>query len=197
SSDPSWERRRTSVTALEYGTGFDGFDLTAITGFTTFDRDFVLDFDGSPLTLGVTELDVRDRTISQEIRLTSTGAGPLKWVLGVNAFKQSTDADFNLGAMSTDRHTEIDQNGVALYGFTEYAISERFRLGGGLRLDHVSSEAWQSFTSPMARLRYKGDESSTTLLPKLTLAYDLSEATTIHASYARGYMPAGYNYGFR
>ncbi|MCE8419938.1 TonB-dependent receptor [Rhodovulum sulfidophilum] len=195
-SDPSWERRRTSVTALEYGTGFDGFDLTAITGFTTFDRDFVLDFDGSPLTLGVTELDVRDRTISQEIRLTSTGAGPLKWVLGVNAFKQSTDADFNLGAMSTDRHTEIDQNGVALYGFTEYAISERFRLGGGLRLDHVSSEAWQSFTSPMARLRYKGDESSTTVLPKLTLAYDLSEATTIHASYARGYMPAGYNYGF-
>lgn len=80
-SDPSWERRRASVTALEYGTSFDGFDLTAITGFTTFDRDFVLDFDGSPLPLGITEMDVRDRTISQEIRLTSTGAGPLKSTL--------------------------------------------------------------------------------------------------------------------
>lgn len=89
-SDPSWERRRASVTALEYGTSFDGFDLTAITGFTTFDRDFVLDFDGSPLPLGITEMDVRDRTISQEIRLTSTGAGPLKCC---SAWNKGSDAD--------------------------------------------------------------------------------------------------------
>src|SRR5690606_32389095 len=113
-SDPSWETRRSSINALQYGTSFDGFDLTAITGFTTFDREFVLDFDGSPLPLGVTEMDVRDRTISQEVRLTSTGESPLKWTLGVNVFSQSTKADFNLGAMSTDRHTEIDQKGAAL-----------------------------------------------------------------------------------
>lgn len=195
-SDPSWERRRASITALEYGTSLDELDLTAITGLTTFDRNFVLDFDGSPLPLGVTEMDVRDRTLSQEIRLTSTNAGPMKWVLGFNTFKQSTDADFNLGAMSTDRHTKIDQTGAAIYGFAEYSLLERFRLGVGLRVDHISSDAWQSFTSPMMSLRYEGSDSSTTLLPKLTLAYDISNATTIHASYSRGYMPAGYNYGF-
>lgn len=195
-SDPSWERRRTSVTALEYGTGFDGFDLVAITGFTTFDREFVLDFDGSPLPLGVTGMDVRDRTVSQEIRLTSNGEGPLKWTVGANAFKQRTNADFNLGAMSTDRHTEIDQTGAALYGFTEYSVTDRLRMGAGLRVDHISSDAWQHFSSPMANLRYQGSDTSTTLLPRLTFAYDLSGATTVHASYARGYMPAGYNYGF-
>ncbi|WP_151718394.1 TonB-dependent receptor [Gemmobacter serpentinus] len=195
-SDPSWETRQISVTALEYGKGFDGFDLTAITGFTTFDRAFVLDFDSSALPLGVTELDVRDRTFSQELRLTSNMEGPLKWSLGANVFKQSTKADFNLGAMSTDRHTEIDQRGAALYGFAEYAITSRFRVGAGLRADHISSDGWQSLTSPMAALRYEGRESATTLLPKLTLAYDLSDTTLLHASYARGYMPAGYNYGF-
>lgn len=195
-SDPSWERRRSTVTALEYGTSFDGFDLTAITGLATFDRDFVLDFDGSPLPLGVTGLDLRDRSLSQEIRLTSTTEGPLKWVLGVNVFRQSTEADFNLGALSTDRHTEIDQTGAAIYGFAEYAPSDRFRLGAGLRVDHIASEAWQSFASPLASLRYEGSDRSTTVLPKLTLAYDLSDATTLHGSYARGYMPAGYNYGF-
>lgn len=195
-SNPSWERRRTSVTALEYGTGFDGFDLVAITGFTTFDREFVLDFDGSPLPLGVTGMDVRDRTVSQEIRLTSNGEGPLKWTVGANAFKQRTNADFNLGAMSTNRHTEIDQTGAALYGFTEYSVTDRLRMGAGLRVDHISSDAWQHFSSPMANLRYQGSDTSTTLLPRLTFAYDLSGATTVHASYARGYMPAGYNYGF-
>lgn len=195
-SDPSWETRRSSINALQYGTSFDGFDLTAITGFTTFDREFVLDFDGSPLPLGVTEMDVRDRTISQEVRLTSTGESPLKWTLGVNVFSQITKADFNLGAMSTDRHTEIDQKGAALYGFTEYAFSDRARIGAGMRVDHISSDAWQQFSSPMTSLRYGGDDSSTTLLPKLTFAYDLFDTTTLHASYARGYMPAGYNYGF-
>lgn len=195
-SDPSWERRRTSVTAFEYGTGFDGFDLVAITGFTTFDREFVLDFDSSPLPLGVTGMDVRDRTVSQEVRLTSNGEGPLKWTVGANAFRQRTDADFNLGAMSTDRHTEIDQTGAALYGFSEYSVTDRLRLGAGLRVDHISSDAWQHFASPMANLRYQGSDTSTTLLPRLTFAYDLSDATTVHASYARGYMPAGYNYGF-
>ena len=195
-SDPSWERRRSSITALEYGTSFDGFDLTAITGFTTFDREFLLDFDGTPMPLGVTVMDLSDRAISQEFRLTSAGDGPLKWTLGFNAFRQKTRVDFNLGAMSTDRHTEIDQTGAALYGFAEYAFSDRFRMGAGLRVDHISSDGWQRFTSPMASLRYEGSDSSTTLLPKLTFAYDLSEATTIHGSYARGYMPAGYNYGF-
>jgi iron complex outermembrane receptor protein len=195
-SDPSWENRRMSVTALEYGTSFDGFDLTAITGFTTFDREFALDFDSSSLPLGVTEMDIEDRALSQDIRLTSNSEGPLKWTLGVNAFTQNTDADFNLGAMSTDRHTEIDQWGAGLYGFAEYAFTDRFRIGAGLRVDYVSSKAWQRFSSPTANLRYEGSDSSTTLLPKLTLAYDVSDATTIHASYARGYMPAGYNYAF-
>jgi iron complex outermembrane receptor protein len=116
--------------------------------------------------------------------------------VGANAFKQRTDADFNLGAMSTDRHTEIDQTGAALYGFTEYSVTDRLRMGAGLRVDHISSDAWQHFSSPMANLRYQGSDTSTTLLPRLTFAYDLSGATTVHASYARGYMPAGYNYGF-
>lgn len=128
--------------------------------------------------------------------MTSTSEGSLKWVVGLNAFNQDTDADFNLGAMSTDRHTEIDQIGAAAYGFAEYALADRLRVGAGLRVDHISSDAWQSFTSPLAKLRYEGSDSSTTVLPKLTLAYDLSDSTLVHASYARGYMPAGYNYGF-
>ncbi|WP_186393226.1 MULTISPECIES: TonB-dependent receptor [unclassified Pannonibacter] len=195
-SDPSSENRRSTVSALQFQTVFDTFDLTAITGLATFDRDFQLDFDGSPLRLGVTSLDLRDRTVSQEIRLTSAGAEPLKWTLGVSGFRQWTRADFNLGSMSTDRHTEIDQTGAALFGFAEYALSDRFRLGSGLRIDHVSSRAWQRFTSPRSRLRYSGSDHSTAVLPKLTAAYDVTGATTVHASLARGYMPAGYNYGF-
>ena len=195
-SDPSSENRRSTVSALEYKGVFDTFDLTAITGLATFDRDFRLDFDGSPLRLGVTSMDLSDRTVSQEIRLTSANGESLKWTLGVSGFRQWTRADFDLGSMSTYRHTEIDQTVAALFGFAEYALSERFRLGSGLRIDHVSSSAWQRFTSPRSSLRYDSSDNTTELLPKFTAAYDLTGATTVHASLARGYMPAGYNYGF-
>ncbi|EPX84095.1 TonB-dependent receptor [Salipiger mucosus] len=196
-SDPSSETRDMSVTALEYSQSFDGFDLTAITGFTTFNRDFTLDFDSSRLPLGVTTLDLEDRMLSQEIRLTSPeGAGPLKWSAGVHVYRQKTDVAFNLGALSTDRQTEITQSGIGLYGFGEYAVNDRLRLGAGVRLDWTESDATQQLTTMAGSSRYEGSQSDLTVLPKLTAAYDVTPDTTLYGTLARGYLPGGYNYAF-
>ncbi|WP_460275751.1 TonB-dependent receptor [Celeribacter sp. ULVN23_4] len=195
-SDPSSETRDSSVTSLTYRQSFDGFDLTSITGFTTFDRAFDLDFDGSQLALGVTEMDLSDRMLSQELRFTSTGSDEFKWAAGIYAFHQDTDVDFNLGSMSTDRHTEIDQTGVALYGTAEYLVAERLTLGAGLRLDWIDSEAEQTLTTSSGSSTYEANDTGLTALPKLTASYALAPETTLYANIARGYMPAGYNYGF-
>ncbi|ADE87316.1 TonB-dependent receptor [Rhodobacter capsulatus] len=197
-SDPSRENRRSSVTSLDYAQTLDGFDLTTITGFTTFDRDFLLDTDSSPLPpipgVAVTAFDLKDRMISQEIRLSSLeGAERFKWSLGLHAYHQATDVDFDLRGMGARRVTSITQNGVALYGLGEVALTDRLRLGGGLRIDHIASSASQTFSLAGS---YAASDATTTPLPKATLAWDISDRTTLHASYARGYMPAGYNYAF-
>ncbi|MEM6905928.1 MAG: TonB-dependent receptor, partial [Pseudomonadota bacterium] len=197
-SDPSTESRRSSVTSFRVDHGFEDFELRSTTGFTTFSRDFVLDFDTSPLTLGVTTQDLDDWMVSQEFRFSSApdSGGPLTWSVGVSGFHQVTDVDFNLGAFATDRSTEIEQTGLALYGFAEYAVTEDLRIGAGGRLEYLHQEGSQLFTSPLATLSYSASEDTVTFLPKVTVAFDLTEAALIYANASRGYLAGGFNYNF-
>jgi len=197
-NDRSTESRDINVTSLRVNHEFDGMDFVSITGLTGFDRKFTLDFDTSPLTLGVTQLDLEDRTISQEFRLSSPkdSSAALKWSAGLSAYKQATDVSFNLGAFNTRRDTKIEQDGAALFGFAEYAVNDRLRIGAGARVDHVSSKGTQTFAAPFGTRTYSVDQSSTEFLPKLTAAYDLSAETLLYGSLSRGYLAGGYNYNF-
>ncbi|MEM8704030.1 MAG: TonB-dependent receptor plug domain-containing protein, partial [Pseudomonadota bacterium] len=100
-NDRSDERRTSAIQSLRLFHRFDGFDLTAISGFTNFQRDFVLDFDTSPLPLGTTVFDLEDNALSQELRLNSRlddgyAKGSLNWSTGVYVAYQDTDVDFDL-----------------------------------------------------------------------------------------------------
>lgn len=197
-SDRSSESRTTNITSLRVQHSFEWGEFISITGLTGFDRDFTLDFDTSPLTLGVTTLDLKDRAISQEFRLSSPSesSAALKWSAGVSFYQQDTDVTFDLGAFATMRQTRIEQEGAALFGFAEYAVSERLRLGAGARLDYTTSTGTQTFTSPLGASTYAADQSSTEFLPKLTAAYDLTPQTLVYGSLSRGYLAGGYNYNF-
>lgn len=201
-SDPSSETRDIRVTSLRIRHSFEWGEFTAITGATGFDREFTLDFDTAPINLGVTEFDLEDRLISQEFRFASPpdSDGPWKWSAGISAYTQDTDTIFDLSAVAavgaTLRDTEITQDGVALFGFAEYAVTDRLRLGMGARLDRVSSSATQVFTSALGSSTYSADQSDTEFLPKITAAYDLNGRTLIYGSVSRGYLAGGYNYNF-
>ncbi|MEM1277796.1 MAG: TonB-dependent receptor, partial [Pseudomonadota bacterium] len=197
-NDRSTENRSSTVTSFRADHSFDGFELRATTGFTTFSRDFTLDFDTSPLPLGVTVQDLDDWMISQEVRLSSSpdASGPLTWSVGAAAYHQVTDVDFNLGAFSTNRATEIDQTGFALFGFAEYRVLEKLRLGAGGRLDYLQQDGSQDFSSPFVTLSYSASEDTLTFLPKVTAAYDLTDDVLLYANASRGYLAGGFNYNF-
>ncbi|MGR3622405.1 TonB-dependent receptor [Pseudophaeobacter sp.] len=195
-NDRSTETRAIDVTSLRVRHDLDWADFTSITGITGFDRDFELDFDASPLSLGVTRLDLEDRMMSQEFRLSSpaNADGPLKWSAGLSFYTQETDVSFDLGAFATNRDTQIEQDGAALFGFAEYAVSERLRIGAGARLDYTSSSGRQTIQSPLGTDTYDAEQNETVFLPKLTAAYDLNPDTLLYGTISRGYLAGGYNY---
>lgn len=197
-NDASTEQRKSHLTSLRITKDFEGFTFTSITGLTGYDRDFTLDFDTAPLPLGVTVLDLEDDMLSQEFRLASQedADGRLSWSAGLHVYRQNTAVDFNLGSFAVDRHTEIEQTGASLYGFAEYAVTDRLRLGAGGRLDYQDSKGVQSLTSPLGSATYGSANDSLTFLPKLTAAYDLSDDAMLYASLSRGYLAGGYNYNF-
>ncbi|MEM1049023.1 MAG: TonB-dependent receptor [Pseudomonadota bacterium] len=200
-NDRSDERRTSAIQSLRLFHRFDGFDLTAISGFTNFQRDFVLDFDTSALPLGTTVFDLEDNALSQELRLNSRlddgyAKGSLNWSTGVYVAYQDTDVDFDLRGLGVARVTDIELFNAALFGFAEYAVTDRLRFGAGGRLDYLTTTGEQTFSTAMFSSTYGQDLDFLTFLPKATASFDLTDQATAYATLSRGYLPGGYNYNF-
>lgn len=65
---------------------FDSFNLETSTGYMRTDIEQHGDSDASNVRLGYTDIDVKPRTISQEVRILSTDGGRFNWIVGAYAF---------------------------------------------------------------------------------------------------------------
>lgn len=192
----SWDEGTTAVQSLRLDRRFDDIDLTAVTGWTHYRRDFRMDLDGTRLPTLPTLMDHDDDALSQEVRLASADPdATVRWVGGVYAFREWTDLDFSIGTPRVTRRTTIDQTGLAGFGQAEVTVAEGLRVGLGGRVEWVTQEGRQSYLSATENRTYGRDLDSVTVLPRVSLSYDLSPSTMVFASYARGYLPGGYNYG--
>lgn len=100
--DPS-NKIETQGTSLHIDYDFDSFSLTSITAFRTLDQfqSGDIDFTSAQL-ISPSAADTRDTqidTFTQELRLTSTGDGPLQWMVGAFYFNEEVthDETFGLG----------------------------------------------------------------------------------------------------
>lgn len=191
----AWDDSTSAVQALQVNRRFEDVELTAITGWTHYDRDFQMDVDTAALPTLPALYSHTDDALSQELRLASTDAAArLKWLGGFHAYREWTDIDYAIGTPRVTRRTEIDQTGVAGFGQVEYAVLERLRLGVGGRVEHVGQSGDQSYASAALNTAYGANQDVTAFLPRVTAAFDLTPETMLYASQARGYMPGGYNY---
>lgn len=172
-----------------------GAELTAITGYTHYDRDFVMDLDAAQLPSPPSVLALENRMLSQEFRLSSAEGEPgMRWLLGSYLFTEESDIDFTIGAPSTLRQTTIDQDGIALFGQLELPLSPRLTLAAGARLEYLKQQGAQQMSSMFSRGQYSGESNHTELLPRVDLSYRTDGDLTLYVSLARGYLPGGYNY---
>jgi len=193
----SWDDSTTAVQALRVTHRLDGLEVTAITGWSHYDRDFQMDVDSAPLATLPALYDHTDDALSQELRIaTDDPSARLKWLGGLYTYREWTDIDYAIGTPRVRRKTSIDQTGVAGFGQVEYGLTERLRVSAGARLEWVGQSGDQTYASAALNSAYGEDLDVTVLLPRFTLSYDLTSASTLYASYARGYMPGGYNYAF-
>ena len=172
------------------------FEVTSITGLTTFDRDFVLDFNSTPFP-GITQFDLSDDTVSQEIRVTGgKEKDPFRWLIGAYGFREDLDVLFNLAAIGVSRDTSVDTEGIAFFGQVTVSPVSRLRITGGLRYEHLDLEGEMDFATPFFAANFAQDLSYDTWLPKASIAVDVTDQTMIYASASRGYLAGGYNYSF-
>lgn len=137
------ERDNTGIGAsITVNWDLEGFTLTSITAYETFDRDESNDWDGATQqnldTFNNSEIDAW----SQEIRLTSNTNGDLAWIFGLylshdevdeSYFALIQDATVSFGVFgAVDTRYDQEADTQALFGHLEWMLTEQWRLNLGL-----------------------------------------------------------------
>jgi iron complex outermembrane recepter protein len=156
-----------------------------------------------------TELLARDYTqdasiFAQEVRLASTGDGSLNWVLGafykdaemIQSFPSGFDIiafpgqpdelllpGLNAGAVNTSQ-----SESMAAFADVSYALTERLRLGGGLRYFYDDREAYGATRSVAFQ---SGDFDAVTFRVNGTFA--ITQNVNLYASVGDGFRSGGFN----
>lgn len=187
---------------LELSYSLSDVAVTSITAYTNADRDFFYDHDFGPSpdfrTIGRSE----DKTLSQEFRLASDEDGAFDWVLGLYGawLKFDQDSTFNIlnnliyqngdtsvfEASPTLQENELDQ--LAAFASASYRFSPKWELSLGLRVDNSKETIADLLTG------LRGEKKGTEVMPKLSLAHDVTERIMAYGTYARGFEPGGVDF---
>ncbi len=123
-------------------------------------------------------------------RLSSTGDGALRWLLGFYCFDLERDQVITLDSLFGTFPVEDSGRDIENYAFyvnADYDITERFTLGFGLRYDDEQTGIDDLLTG----ISREGDADE--ILPKFTASYRPSDDLTLYATVSKGYHAGGLN----
>jgi len=133
----------------------DGAELTSITAYRQYQSDFGDDSDGLPVDAFNVGREENAENFSQEFRLTSTGEGPVSWLMGAYYYNENIEnirriqlgpvfptllagnlAPFAYPAYDNERartESTIESSSWALFGSTAIDLTDDLNLSIGLR----------------------------------------------------------------
>ena len=214
--------------------GLGGVDLTSVTSYTN--RDILVSRDASALTGSVSvdlgfptagvlrPSNLKDTTkvksFTQELRLSSSGDGPLQWVIGgfysdtsrdyaqrlpTAGYDAFTDVRFGAGTSvavangfplnspyNADINYDITQK--AVFGEASYDLSDSFNLtAGGRYYDFTEARLFKSGGLFSNGDNQTGKTSSNGFTPRVLLSYKPSGGVTVNAQASKGFRLGGIN----
>jgi len=147
---------------------------------------------------------------SEELRVASTGDGPLQWLVGgyystygatshVYSFYPATNngfnADFGTNNLA-DNHRKLDIDQSAIFGEVSYLLPGHLKATVGARYYSYRSASDTSVSGVSANgtsAPLFGHASNSGVTPKLNLAYIPDGDTTLYATASKGFRPGGPN----
>lgn len=150
----------------------------------------------------------QDKSLSQELRLSSLPGDPWFWVVGTSWISHDRHVDMPFGAFdhfypsSTVNGTalrEIRSISRALFGEITVPVAERLKLTTGLRYTRDSKTydaSWMAAPGNPNPIRYAEDSDAlrdSFVTGRLAANWAATRETNLYAGAARGYKSGGYN----
>lgn len=191
--------------------------LTSTTGFLRWQTEDSTDLDYSPLPLIVRNNLEESFQFTQEVRVASSAAAPvrlgeratLRWQAGLFLFTQNYDQNaantfspFVLSPLvpfavtQTSPQAALDDVGVGIYGQGTATLGDRVDLTAGLRFDYEQKDAVLDtfFSPPVAPGQsVAAGEGFSNVSPQFAASVRLRPGAIAYASVAGGYKAGGFN----
>ncbi|WP_204601962.1 TonB-dependent receptor [Paremcibacter congregatus] len=205
----NFNRPQSAGTKFWYTTGkiaydFDEMTLTSITGYMDSKGYLSGDIDGGSTDGWYETKDLFRDSISEELRLQSTGDSALEWTVGgliaqdKGNVEQYTYAGaenaFALpeGFVVTETQTNGKTTSFALFGEATYRFTDKLSLTGGLRYTHEKVESVQVNVSGGIISDSVDEEASfSDFSPKVSLGYEIDDNTTAYATISKAFKSGG------
>jgi iron complex outermembrane receptor protein len=204
--------------ATDYGTNLTirghlpGVDLTSITGFRDDYLYSTADGDSTALALLEYKSELSSQSLTQEFQVASSDVSALQWIAGAYLLKGAAGfgpVDVWAGVPDTDPpnaglllgRTRITS--YALFGQASYALTDNFKVIGGLRSSYerraltTQSNFTEDLLNPATRAALglpplDAEKSSTSTDPKVTFQYE-QKGQLLYATYSTGFKAGSYN----
>jgi iron complex outermembrane receptor protein len=191
-----------------------GMALTSITGYESVESFSRGDIDGGFGAIflgpgnsgpGVIPFDAesgdgvpKHSQVTQELRLESTGRGPLQWIGGLYWFQEKLNIDsFNYSSLGGNARNgfatqQQDNTAWAVFGTVNYALSDALKLRAGLRYtkdekDYEANRIQAPPFSPTFIGRRTANTSADNTSGDASLSYALDKDTNVYARVATGF----------
>ncbi len=170
---------------------FDNVKLQSITSYNDVQRSTFGDLDFTEVFF-LDQGETNDtKSFNQEIRLSNSNtSSKVGWSVGgfyQNVERPFFQSDYTLSDefAVTDYTNTIST--IALFGFVDYKLTDKFTASAGLRYDNDNFEQDDRLGGVVS------ERSNSILQPKLSLSYQASDAALLYANYGRGYRAGGFN----
>lgn len=182
------------VLRLEYD--FGGMMLTSVTGYETVEFLGRGDIDGGSLANGPGVIpfpaDTADgipdhKQVTQELRLSSNGSGPVSWQGGLYFFEEDLTVDTFLGGttFAAAQQTQ-DTSSWAVFGSATWELSDRLSVTGGAR--YSSDEKTITARGGLANFPLtRASRSDDGFTFDLSAVYELSDTVNVYGRLAQGF----------
>ncbi|HEY2676263.1 MAG TPA: TonB-dependent receptor [Steroidobacteraceae bacterium] len=182
---------------------FGAAKLTSITAYNKLIRREYADWDATQYNDSDEYLNSDLNVFSQEVRLTSTGAGKFGWVTGVFYSDEDLREDFysdltdRLGGIALTNYEQV-ANSLGVFAQGNYQFTESLKGILGVREDHETRELKNLNTAFLPGVpSFTGGAlggSITSNLPsgKIALDYQAAPDTLIYGSISRGVKSGGF-----
>jgi iron complex outermembrane receptor protein len=143
-------------------------------------------------------------SFTQELRVASDGAGPFKYLAGLYYSDANTDRAFARGPVTllAGWDSTASTRSLAAFAQLDYDISDRTRIGGGIRVNN--EKIGVDFTNliipavPPANnatclVTCTGSDKETAVTYKISLQHDLADRVMAFATFATGYKGQGFD----